>query len=209
MADIKNLTKGLIKENPLFIQVLGTCPALATTTNAKNALGMGVAVIAVLVLSNIVISVIRKMVPNKIRIPIFIVVIASFVTMIDLLMHAFTYDLWKVLGIFIPLIVVNCVLMGRAEAFASKNGVVDSILDGIGMGGGYALALFVMGSIREILGNGSWLGLSILPQAFKMYIFILPPGAFITFGILIAVINAINLRKEKIEKEKKKAGETK
>lgn len=209
MADIKNLTKGLIKENPLFIQVLGTCPALATTTNAKNALGMGVAVIAVLVLSNIVISVIRKMVPNKIRIPIFIVVIASFVTMIDLLMHAFTYDLWKVLGIFIPLIVVNCVLMGRAEAFASKNGVVDSILDGIGMGGGYALALFVMGSIREILGNGSWLGLSFLPQAFKMYIFILPPGAFIAFGILIAVINAINLRKEKIEKEKKKAGETK
>lgn len=209
MADIKNLTKGLIKENPLFIQVLGTCPALATTTNAKNALGMGVAVIAVLVLSNIVISVIRKMVPNKIRIPIFIVVIASFVTMIDLLMHAFTYDLWKVLGIFIPLIVVNCVLMGRAEAFASKNGVIDSILDGIGMGGGYALALFIMGSIREILGNGSWLGLSILPQAFKMYIFILPPGAFITFGILIAVINAINLRKEKIEKEKKKAGETK
>lgn len=209
MADIKNLTKGLIKENPLFIQVLGTCPALATTTNAKNALGMGIAVIAVLVLSNIVISVIRKMVPNKIRIPIFIVVIASFVTMIDLLMHAFTYDLWKVLGIFIPLIVVNCVLMGRAEAFASKNGVVDSILDGIGMGGGYALALFVMGSIREILGNGSWLGLSFLPQAFKMYIFILPPGAFITFGILIAVINAINLRKEKIEKEKKKAGETK
>ncbi|HPO27996.1 MAG TPA: electron transport complex subunit E [Petrotogaceae bacterium] len=209
MADIKNLTKGLIKENPLFIQVLGTCPALATTTNAKNALGMGIAVIAVLVLSNIVISVIRKMVPNKIRIPIFIVVIASFVTMIDLLMHAFTYDLWKVLGIFIPLIVVNCVLMGRAEAFASKNGVIDSILDGIGMGGGYALALFIMGSIREILGNGSWLGLSILPQAFKMYIFILPPGAFITFGILIAVINAINLRKEKIEKEKKKAGETK
>jgi len=140
-SKISEFTKGIIKENPTYVQVLGMCPTLATTTSAKNGFGMGLAATAVLVMSNIVISAIRKTVPEKIRIPIFITVIATFVTIVDLVMHAFTYDLWKTLGLFIPLIVVNCIIMGRAEAYASKHGVVDSLLDGLGMGVGFTLSL--------------------------------------------------------------------
>lgn len=195
MADIKNFTNGLIKNNPTFVQVLGICPTLATTTSAKNALGMGVATLFALILSNIVISLIRKIVPENVRIPIYIVVIASFVTVIDLLMHGFLPELWESLGIFIPLIVVNCIIMGRAEAFASKNSVMDSMADGIGMGLGFTLALTLMSTFREILGSGTWAGMKVMPAIYDpMLIAILTPGAFITLGLLMA---AINMLKEK------------
>ncbi|MCP5455928.1 MAG: electron transport complex subunit E [Thermotogae bacterium] len=197
MADIKNLTNGFIKQNPTFVQVLGMCPTLAVTTSAENALGMGLAVLAVLVMSNIAISLIRKLVPDNIRIPVYIVVIASFVTVIDLLMHGFTYDLWKTLGLFIPLIVVNCIILGRAEAFASKNGVLDSIFDALGMGLGFTGSLLLLGSIREILGNGTIFGLKVMSETFKMYLFILPPGAFIALGLLLAFFNSLTLKKQK------------
>ena len=194
--------KGITNENPTYVQALGMCPTLAVTTAAINGLGMGIAVIVVLTLSNFIVSLIRKSVPKDIRIPIFIVVIATFVTMVDLLMHAYTYDLWKALGIFIPLIVVNCIILGRAEAFASKNPPHYAILDGLGMGVGFTLSLFLLGSIREILGNGSWLGIHLWD--FKMFMFILPPGAFITLGLLAAFFNYIKIKKEEAEKKRAK-----
>ena len=194
--------KGITNENPTYVQALGMCPTLAVTTAAINGLGMGIAVIVVLTLSNFIVSLIRKSVPKDIRIPIFIVVIATFVTMVDLLMHAYTYDLWKALGIFIPLIVVNCIILGRAEAFASKNPPHYAILDGLGMGVGFTLSLFLLGSIREILGNGSWLGIHL--WNFKMFMFILPPGAFITLGLLAAFFNYMKIKKEEAEKKKAK-----
>lgn len=197
MADIKNLTSGIAKNNPIFVQVLGMCPTLATTTNAKNGLGMGLAAAAVLVMSNIVISLIKKLVPDKIRIPVYIVVIASFVSMIDLLMHGYTYDLWKTLGLFIPLIVVNCIILGRAEAFASKNGVLDSIYDAIGMGLGFTGALVILGSVRELLGNGTIFNINIWGSGLKMYVFILPPGAFIALGLILAIFNYVGIKKSK------------
>jgi len=203
MADLKNFTNGLIKNNPVFVQVLGMCPTLATTTSAENGLGMGIATLSVLTMSNIVISLIRKIVPKKIRIPIYIVVIASFVTMIDLIMHGLTYELWQTLGIFIPLIVVNCIIMGRAESFASKNGVVDSILDALGIGLGFTGALVLLGSVRELLGNGTIFGFPIWGETINLYLFILPPGAFITLGLLLGMFNSIGISREN---KKKKAG---
>ncbi|AFG34340.1 electron transport complex subunit E [Fervidobacterium pennivorans subsp. shakshaketiis] len=202
-SKISEFTKGIIKENPTYVQVLGMCPTLATTTSAKNGFGMGLAATAVLVMSNIVISAIRKTVPEKIRIPIFITVIATFVTIVDLVMHAFTYDLWKTLGLFIPLIVVNCIIMGRAEAYASKHGVVDSLLDGLGMGVGFTLSLTLLGSIRELLGNGTIFDIEVWGKAFNMFVMILPPGAYLTLGLLAALFAAISINRQ--EKAKKKA----
>ncbi len=206
------LTNGMFSNNPIFVQALGMCPTLATTTSATNGLGMGMATLVVLIMSNIVISLIRKLVPEKIRIPVYIIIIAGFVTMIDLLMHGFLYDLWKTLGLFIPLIVVNCLILGRAEAYASQNSVFKSILDALGMGLGFAGGLILLGSVREILGAGSWFGLTVWGDAFNVFIMILPPGAFITLGLLAAMFNWMGIsreeRKKKKAKEAKKAGET-
>ncbi|MCD6238939.1 MAG: electron transport complex subunit RsxE [Thermotoga sp.] len=193
----KEFTKGIIRENPTFVQVLGMCPTLATTTNAINGFGMGVATFIVLVLSNVVISSIRKVVPNRIRIPIFIVVIASFVTVIDMLMHAFTYELWKTLALYVPLIVVNCIIMGRAEAFASKNTVKRSFIDGLGMGVGFTTALTLLGATRELLGSGTIFGITIWGNALNIFVMILPPGGFLMMGLLLGMFNAIGQTKKK------------
>ena len=177
--NIKTFTNGLIKENPTFVQLLGMCPTLAVTTSAINGVGMGLATTAVLTCSNIAISMIRKFIPDKIRIPAFIVVIASFVTIVGMLMEGYVPALFKALGLFIPLIVVNCIILARAEAFAFKNSVLDSALDGIGMGIGFTVALMILGSVRELLGAGSIFGFSVLGAAYKpAIIMILPPGAF-------------------------------
>lgn len=194
MSAWKEFTKGIVKENPVLRLVLGMCPTLAVTTAAINGVAMGCAVIFVLVGSNIVVSLIRNVTPAKVRIPVFIVVIAAFVTTIDLLMAGFFYELHKVLGIFIPLIVVNCIILGRAEAFASKNSVGRSILDALGMGIGFTLALTVLGSIREILGNGTIFGFELLTGLGyqKFIIMLLPPGAFIALGFLMALMNKMS-----------------
>ena len=195
MSFMKELTKGIVKENPTFVIVLGMCPTLATTTSVNNALGMGLAATFVLVCSNIMISMIRKITPDKIRIPVYVIVIAAFVSIVDMVMAAYLPDLHKALGLFIPLIVVNCIIMGRAEAFASKNSVMDSMADGIGMGIGFTLALILMSSIREILGSGTWAGMKVMPATYDpMLVAILTPGAFITLGLLMA---GINMLKEK------------
>lgn len=195
---IERLKNGIIKENPIFVQVLAMCPTLAVTTSAENAVGMGIASTVVLIFSNMIISAIRKIVPDKIRIPAYIVVIASFVTILEMLMQGYVPSLYKSLGIFIPLIVVNCVILGRAEAYASKNSVLPSIFDAIGMGLGFTIALFLIGSFREILGAGTILGIQVMPEAYKpASIMILAPGAFFTLGILMTILNAIRLRKNK------------
>lgn len=195
---MKHLTNGIFKENPIFVQLLGMCPTLAVTTSATDGFAMGAATTAVLVLANLVISLMRKIIPNKIRIPIFIVVIATFVTMVGLFMKAYLPDLDKSLGLFIPLIVVNCLILARAEAFAFKNGPVDSMLDGIGMGLGFTLALTVLGIVREIPGAGSIFGMQILPDAFEpAVIMILPAGAFLALGLLLAANNVISAKKNK------------
>lgn len=192
MRFISEITKGLIKENPMFVLVLGTCPTLAVSTSVINALGMGAAVTFVLICSNIIISLIKNIVPSSIRIPIYIVVIAAFVSVVDMTMAAFLPPLHKALGIFIPLIVVNCVILGRAEAFASKNNVLYSLADGIGMGLGATLALTIVATIREILGSGTWLGLQVMPNSYEpMLVAILAPGAFFTLGFLMALMNRI------------------
>jgi len=198
----REITKGFVRENPLFILVLGTCPALATSTTVFNGFGMGVAATFVLVCSNIVISMLRKFIPDGVRIPAFIVVIASFVTMVDLLMEGFMFPLHQALGVFIPLIVVNCIILGRAEAFASKNGVWRSALDGLGMGLGFMVALVVMGTIRELLGNGTLLAgtpyeFAPLGAGFKaspVLVMTLPPGAFLTLGLLMAGVKRLGER---------------
>lgn len=196
MSNLKYLTNGFFKENPTFVLVLGTCPTLAVTTSAMNGIGMGAATTFVLIFSNLLIAALKNLIPDKVRIAAFILVIATFVTIVDLVMKAYTPDLYKTLGIFIPLIVVNCIILGRAEAFAQKNAVVPAILDGVGMGIGFTLALTLMGSIREILGNGSIFDSRLLPaDATTILIFILPPGAFITYGYLIAIMNRIKNRK--------------
>jgi len=201
MNQWQNFTKGILKENPVLVLVLGTCPTLATTTSAINGLGMGLAFTFVLALSNVIISAVRKMVPNIIRIPIFIVIIANFVTIVDMVMHAFVPDLYKALGIFIPLIVVNCIVLGRAEAFASKNNILSSLVDGLGMGVGFTLLLTVLGSIREILGAGSIFGYKfIAPTADGILVFILAPGAFLTLAILMALNNLYKNRTSKTTK---------
>lgn len=201
MSLIKEFTKGIIAENPLFRLVLGTCPSLAITTSVENGLGMGVAFTAVLLASNIVISALRKIIPDSVRIPSYIVIIATFVTMIEMLMHAFTPALFKSLGIFIPLIVVNCIILGRAEAFANKNSVAPSIMDALGMGAGYTLALLIVSTFREVLGAGTFLGYSVLGlEAGSALVMILPPGAFITLGCIMGFLNKrqnMKLRREK------------
>jgi len=186
-------SKGIWQENAVFRLLLGLCPVLAVTTNAENGIGMGLATTFVLVNSNLVVSLLRKLIPAKVRIPAFIVIIASFVTVVQLVMEAYVYDLHKSLGIFIPLIVVNCVILGRAEAFASKNSPVVAIIDGLGMGAGFTLALFVLGAVREIFGSGAILGFSLFGAGYQPFLLmILPPGAFITLGLLLAGMNKID-----------------
>jgi len=186
------ITKGLIKENPMFVLVLGTCPTLAVSTSVINALGMGAAVTFVVILSNMMISLIKDIVPSSIRIPIYIVVIAAFVSVVDMVMAAYLPALHKELGIFIPLIVVNCIILGRAEAFASKNNVLYSMADGLGMGLGATLALTIVASIREILGSGTWLGMRVMPSTYEpMLVAILAPGAFFTLGFLMSLMNRL------------------
>ena len=181
--------KGLIKENPTFVLVLGMCPTLGTTTSAINGLGMGVATMAVLIMSNVVIAMIKNLIPDKVRIPAFIVVIASFVTVIEMLMQAYVPSLYAALGVFIPLIVVNCIILGRAEAFASKNGVIDSALDGVGIGLGFTLSLTTIGAVREILGSGSIFGLSLGIGDYMPLVFVLAPGGFLVLGFLMVLFN--------------------
>ena len=190
MNQLKNFTKGFIRENPILVLVLGTCPTLATTSSAMNGMGMGIATTFVLVGSNVVISMLAGVIPDKVRIPAFVVIIASFVTIVDLLMQAYVPGLYEKLGIFIPLIVVNCIVLGRAEIFASKNTVYSSMIDGLGMGLGFTLALGVLGTIREILGNGSVMGHKFIGGE-GILVFILAPGAFIALGYLIAIVNRI------------------
>ncbi len=188
---------GITRENPILVQQVGMCATLAITTSLLNGIGMGVAVIAVLTGSNIVISALRKFIPDEVRIPAFIIVIAAFTTIIDLLMHAYTFELYKALGVFIPLIVVNCIILARAESFASKNSLSDSIIDGLGMGVGYLVAMILLSSTREILGNGTILGFRILPEAYEpMMMAIQPPGAFILLGLLIGIVNYLSRRKK-------------
>jgi electron transport complex protein RnfE len=184
------LTNGIIKENPTFVMLLGMCPTLGVTSSSQNGLGMGLATLFVLAMSNVVISLLKSQIPDAVRIPAFIVVIATFVTVVDMLMEAFVPGLYAQLGIFIPLIVVNCIILGRAEAFASKNGVWPSFLDGIGMGIGFTAALTILGSVREILGNGSVFNYRFLPDTANTFIiFILPPGAFIALAYLTVLFN--------------------
>ena len=192
MSKIAILTKGIIKENPVFVLLLGLCPVLAVTTSAINGMGMGLATMFVLVMSNIFISALKTQIPDNVRIPAFIVVIASFTTIVQLLMEAYTPELFTALGVFIPLIVVNCIVLGRAEAFAAKNNIWKSFLDGVGMGLGFTFALTLLGGIREILGSGSIFDFKFIPGD-GILIFILAPGAFIALGFLIALIN--HLRK--------------
>ncbi|MCT4508342.1 MAG: electron transport complex subunit E [Tepidibacter sp.] len=188
----KLLKNGIIKDNPVFVQVLGMCPTLGVTTSAENGLGMGLATTAVLICANLVISLVRKLIPSKIRIPAFIVVIATFVTLVGMLLKAYLPALDKKLGLFIPLIVVNCLILARAESFASKNGPVASIVDGIGMGLGFTASLTLLGIVRELFGNGTIFNQLILGSAYKpALIMILPPGAFLALGLLLAAINKI------------------
>ncbi|MDO4568118.1 MAG: electron transport complex subunit E [Clostridia bacterium] len=183
---------GIVTENPTFRLVLGLCPTLAVTTSAINGVGMGLAATVVLIGSNVVISLLRNIIPNKVRIPAFIVVICTFVTLIQMLMQAFVYELYESLGLFIPLIVVNCIILARAEAFACKNGVLASALDGIGMGVGFTIALTLIAAIRELIGNGTVFGLNLLGDAYEpMLIMILPAGGFITLGLLLGIINKL------------------
>ncbi|HJN05484.1 MAG TPA: electron transport complex subunit E [Bacteroidales bacterium] len=190
MNQIKNFTKGLIKENPVFVVLLGLCPTLGVTTSAINGLGMGLATTFVLVMSNLVVSIVRDVIPDKVRIPSFILIIASFVTIVELVMQAYTPGLFDALGLFIPLIVVNCVVLGRAEAFASKNNIGSSIIDGLGMGLGFSFALTLLGAVRELLGAGAIFGFNLI-EGELMLAFILAPGAFIALGYLIALINKL------------------
>lgn len=192
MSNWKTFTKGLLKENPTLVLLLGCCPTLATTTSAINGMSMGLATTFVLIMSNLSISLLKNFIPDKVRIPCFIVVIASFVTVVQLVMQAYVPAIYETLGLFIPLIVVNCIVLGRAEAFASKNPVWPSILDGAGMGLGFTLALTFLGSIREILGSGSIFNWRFLPEdANTILIFVLAPGAFLALGYLIAVVNKV------------------
>lgn len=190
-SSLKVLTNGLIKENPIFVLLLGMCPTLGTTSSAINGLGMGLATTFVLVCSNIVISLLKNIIPDKVRIPAFIVVIATFVTVVEMVMQAYIPALFDSLGLFIPLIVVNCIVLGRAEAFAAKNNVFRSMLDGLGMGLGFSFALTLLGSVRELLGTGKVFSMTVFSESYGMLIFVLAPGAFIALGYLIAIINKL------------------
>ena len=191
--NLKYFTDGILKNNPTFVLVLGMCPTLATTTSAPNGLGMGVATMFVLVMSNIVISLLKNVIPDKVRIPAFIVVISSFVTVVQLLMQAYVQDLYNTLGVFIPLIVVNCIILGRAEAFASKHNVLESALDGLGVGLGFTLSLTLIGIVREVLGNGQIFGMDIW-QGGGALIFILSPGAFFVLGYLMVIFRKLTAK---------------
>ena len=193
MSKLQLITKGILKENPTFVLILGMCPTLGVTSSAINGMGMGVATMAVLIMSNIVISMIKNLIPDKVRIPAFIVVIASFVTIIEMLMKAYVPALYSSLGVFIPLIVVNCIILGRAEAFASKNGVLASALDGVGIGLGFTLSLTVIGAVREMLGAGSIFGFSFAGDVMPL-LFILAPGGFLVLGYLMVLFNKIAKR---------------
>jgi len=190
---VQELTKGIWKDNPVFKMVLGLCPLLAVTNTAINGIAMGLASTFVLVCSNTVVSSLRSIIPSKVRIPAFIIVIASFVTIVDLSMNAWAHQLWKTLGLFIPLIVVNCLILGRSEAFASRNPVMRSLVDGIGMGIGFTLALFLLGAVREIIGSGAIFGYSIFGSAYNdVLVMILPPGAFLAMGIMLGAFNSLD-----------------
>ena len=191
MNQWSNFSKGFFKENAVFTLLLGMCPTLGVTSSASNGLGMGLATTFVLVMSNLVISLIKNLIPDKVRIPAFIVVIATFVTIVQMAMEAYVPALFESLGLFIPLIVVNCIVLGRAEAFASKNSPFSSIIDGLGMGLGFAMALTILGSVRELLGSGKLFGIIIYPEDYGMLVFVLAPGAFIALGYLIAFINRV------------------
>jgi electron transport complex protein RnfE len=191
MNYIKTLTNGIIKENPVFVLLLGMCPTLGTTTSALNGMSMGLATMFVLICSNIVVSLIKSLTPDKVRIPVFIVIIASFVTILQMCLKAYFPEINKSLGLFIPLIVVNCIILGRAEAFACKNNPLSSLFDGIGIGLGFTLALTILGSMRELFGAGSIFGFILVPEAYNILLFVLPPGAFITLGFIIAIVNKL------------------
>lgn len=193
MSKLQLITRGIIKDNPTFVLILGMCPTLGVTSSAINGMGMGVATMAVLIMSNMVISMIKNIVPDKVRIPVFIVVIASFVTIIEMLMKAYVPSLYASLGVFIPLIVVNCIILGRAEAFASKNGILDSALDGIGIGLGFTLSLTTIGAVREILGSGSIFGYTFAGDVMPL-LFILAPGGFLVLGYLMVLFNKLAKR---------------
>ncbi|UOB17555.1 RnfABCDGE type electron transport complex subunit E [Abyssalbus ytuae] len=191
----QNFLKGIIKENPVFVMLLGMCPTLGVTSSAFNGLGMGIATLFVLLMSNIVVSLVKSQIPAKVRIPAFIIIIASFVTVVEMVLEAFIPFLYEQLGIFIPLIVVNCLILGRAEAFASKNTLLSSILDALGMGLGFVIALTVLGAVREILGNGSFFDMKFIPENYNTFIlFILPPGAFIALAYLTVIFNKITMK---------------
>ena len=191
----QNFLKGIVKDNPVFVMLLGMCPTLGVTSSAFNGLGMGVATMFVLIMSNIVVSLIKTQIPSKVRIPAFIIVIASFVTIVEMILEAFVPFLYEQLGIFIPLIVVNCLILGRAEAFASKNNVFSSLIDGLGMGLGFTLALTALGAVREILGSGSIFGFKFVPEDANTFIlFILPPGAFIALAYLTVLFNKLSTK---------------
>ena len=196
---IKILKNGIINENPTFVQVIGMCPTLAVTSSAINGLGMGVSTAAVLVCANVAISLIRKIVPDQVRIPAFVVVIASFVTIVDFLLQAYApSSLYNALGLYIPLIVVNCIILGRAEAFASKNSAIDSFFDGVGQGLGFTIALCVLGLVREFIGSGTAFGMRVLPEAFpQTLLLIMSPGAFFTLGLLMALFNYVKNKNKK------------
>ncbi len=194
--NLKILLNGIIKENPVLVMLLGMCPSLAITTGAKNAIGMGLATTFVLIGSNVVISLIKNLIPKSVRLPSYIVVIAGFVTIIGLLMQAYLPSLYEALGIFLNLIVVNCIILGRAEMFASKNGVFKSALDGLGFGIGFTLALFIIGSLRELLGSGTWFGISVTENLFEpMSFFVKSAGGFFVLGCVIAVFNKLTSKK--------------
>ncbi len=193
---LKVLTQGIVKENPVFVLLLGLCPTLGVTSSAINGMAMGLATMAVLICSNMIISAVKKLIPAKVRIPAYIMVIASLVTIVEMMMNAYMQELYAVLGLFIPLIVVNCLVLGRAESFASKNGIFMSLLDAIGNGLGFTLALTVLGAVREALGNGSFFGISFVPETFSPpLLFVLAPGAFITIGAIIGFQNYMKMKK--------------
>ena len=191
MNYIKTITNGIIKENPTFVLLLGMCPTLATTTSGINGMSMGLATMFVLICSNFVISLIKNVVPDMVRIPVFVVVIAAFVSTLQMLMEAYLPSINKSLGIYIPLIVVNCIILGRTEAFACKNNPLASICDGIGIGLGFTFALALLGAVRELIGAGTLFGIALLPETCNVLLFVLPPGAFITLGYLIAIVNKL------------------
>lgn len=192
---VERLKNGIITENPIFVLMLGMCPTLAVTTSAVNGVGMGLATTAVLVMSNLMISALRKVIPNGVRMPAYIVIVASFVTIVELLLHAYVKSVYDALGLYIPLIVVNCIILGRAESYAAKNKVLPSVFDGIGMGLGFTIGLIAIGALREIIGTGKCFGLQILPESYEgVSIFILAPGAFLVLAFLAAVQNKLGLK---------------